>query len=172
MNDEELRLKIYDRLGLQVGSLKSESGNDWVRAEKEILDEYRSEEFEKLKKLTSIDYSTIEKNTPEYKAVISSTSPLVQNAKIIIASIQSLIFDGNKDILISLTRNQILSPEDIDLIIPKSTYLVKKYLVENQELSFSQKEKLVSLMEKSTLNYTELINKLILNTINILYYIF
>ncbi len=169
METEELRLKIYERLGLEIGSLKSESGNDWVRAEKEILEEYRNTIFEKLNELSSIDYLNIDKDSDEYCLVINSNSLLLQNSKVIIAKrddldkvdINKLILDGNKDILINLTKYQKLSSDEIDLIIPKSTYLVKNNLIENQILTSEQKEKLVSLMKESSLDYSELLNKLV-----------
>ena len=168
METEELRLKIYERLGLQIGSLKSESGNDWVRAEKEILEEYRNSIFEKLKELNSIDYLNIDKDSDEYSLVMNSNSLLLQNSKIIIAKrndltredIKKLILDGNKDILINLVKYQNLLSDEIDLIISKSTYLVKKGLIENQNLSSMQKERLKLLMLESTLDYKELLNKL------------
>ena len=33
MDEELLRKEIYNRLGVEIGSLSSESGNDWQRAE-------------------------------------------------------------------------------------------------------------------------------------------
>lgn len=146
MDSKELRIKIYERLGLEFGSLISEGGNDWVRAEKEVIEEYRQQEFEKLKDLKSIDYLTIDKNSDEFKSAINAISLIAQNYKIIIAQrsdlndedIDKLIKDGNKDILINLVRHQKLNFKQIEIIIPKSTYLCKKYLMEKQELSEEQ----------------------------------
>lgn len=142
MDEKELRIKIYERLGLEVGSLSSEGGNDWVRAEKEILEEYRQQEFEKLKNLKSIDYLTIAKDSDEFNSAINAISLIAQNYKITIAQrpdlntedIDKLIEDGNKDILINLARHQKLSEIQIDTVIPKATYLCKKYLLEKQDL--------------------------------------
>jgi hypothetical protein len=168
MNEEKLKIQIYKRLGLDFGSLTSESGNDWIRAEKEVLEEFRQKEFEELKNLKTMDYLTIEKNSDEFQAVINSPFKEIQNFKILIAQrsdlekedINKLINDGNKDILISLVKYQKLLPEQIDLIIPRSVYLVKKHLIEKQNLSNPQKKKLEVLIEKSTIDYSELLLKI------------
>jgi len=154
MNEEELRIKIYQRLGLELGSLASESGNDWARAQKEVLEEQRQKEFEKLKNLKSIDYLIISKDSNEFKLAINAVSLLAQNYKIIIAQrkdlneteINRLIKDGNKDILINLARHQKLNEKQIALIVPKSTYLCRKHLIENQKLS----EKNIELIENKS----------------------
>lgn len=36
MDEDLLRNEIYKRLGTEVGSLSSESGNDWQRAKTEV----------------------------------------------------------------------------------------------------------------------------------------
>lgn len=151
MDSTELRIKIYERLGLEFGSLSSEGGNDWVRAEKEVLEEYRQQEFEKLKDMKSVDYLTVDKNSDEFISAINTTALIAQNYKITIAQrsdlsdedIDKLIKDGNKDILINLARHQKLTEKQIEDIIPKSTYLCKKYLIENQTLDDKQKQNLI-----------------------------
>lgn len=45
MEELELRIAIYERLGLEFGCLPSESGNDWQRAKDEVLEEQRQIEF-------------------------------------------------------------------------------------------------------------------------------
>jgi len=168
MEDEKLRREIYKILGLEFGSLASESGNDWQRAKDEALEEVKKIEFEKLKTLGAIDYLTIDKKSEEFISVINSISILAQNYKIKIAQrmdlesseIMKLILDGNKDILINLAKYQTLSEEQINLIIPKSVYLVKKYLIEKQSLSFEHKELLRTEMSKSSLNYSSLIESI------------
>ena len=135
MDSTELRIKIYERLGLEFGSLSSEGGNDWVRAEKEVLEEYRQQEFEKLKDMKSVDYLTVDKNSDEFISAINTTALIAQNYKITIAQrsdlndedIDKLIKDGNKDILINLARHQKLNQKQIENIIPKSVYLCKKW---------------------------------------------
>lgn len=156
MDCTELRIKIYERLGLEFGSLSSEGGNDWVRAEKEVLEEYRQQEFEKLKDMKSVDYLNVDKNSDEFISAINTTALIAQNYKIIIAQrsdlndedIDKLIKDGNKDILINLARHQKLSQEQIEKIIPKSVYLCKKYLLEKQTLEDKQKKRLITNIKK------------------------
>lgn len=152
MDSKELRIKIYERLGLEFGSLSSEGGNDWVRAEKEVLEEYRQQEFEKLKDMKSVNYLTVDKNSDEFISVINTTALIAQNYKITIAQrsdlndedIDKLIKDGNKDILINLARHQKLNQKQIENIIPKSVYLCKIYLLEKQILSEQEKAILIS----------------------------
>lgn len=168
MNDEEVRLKIYERLGLEIGSLSSESGNDWERAKKEVLDEIKQKEFEFLSSKKSINYGTIEKNSEEYKMALKSHSILANNFKVQIAQrndlsddeVNSLLSCTDKDILINLVKYQILSPENIDLIIPNSVYLVKKYLIEKQNLTDTQKQLLKSLMLLQESLYYDLLIKI------------
>ena len=168
MNDEELRIKIYERLGLEFASLLSESGNDWQRAKNEVLEEYRQKEFEKLKNLKSTDYLTIDKDSEEFKVVLNSTFIETYNFKILLAQrndltkevIDQLLSIKDKDILINLTKFQKLTPDQIDIIIPPSVYLVKKNIIENHELNNDQKDKMIRLMKNSTLNYDNFIEKL------------
>lgn len=168
MNKEELRNKIYERLGLEIGSLISEGGNDWVRAEKEVLEEYRQKEFEKVKSINITDYLTIPKDTVEFISVLNSKSIESQRFKILLAQridlteneINKLIDDWNKDILINLARYQKLTNDQILKLIYNSTYLSKKYLIENQKLSSEQKQVLIYLMKESRLNYSDLIEKI------------
>lgn len=169
MNNEEVRVKIYEYLGLEFGSLSSESGNDWQRAEKEVFQEYKQKELEKLKSVKTTDYLSIDKQSDEFKAVLKSSFTGIQNLKYLIAGrsdletddISKLIEFGDKDVLIKLAKIQKLSSEQIDLIIPKSVYLVKKYLITNQSLTDEQKSRLIALMQESSLNYSDLINKLV-----------
>ena len=168
MENNELRIKIYEYLGLEFGSLSSESGNDWQRAEKEVLEEHKQKELEKLKNIKTTDYLSIDRQSDEFKAVLKSTITGIQNLKYLIAGrsdleiddISQLIEFGDKDVLIKLARIQKLSSEQIDLMIPKSVYLVKKYLIINQYLTDVQKNRLIASMQESSLNYSELINKL------------
>lgn len=165
MNDKELSIKVYEYLGLELGSLPSESGNDWQHAEKEILADYKQKELEKLKNIKTTDYLTIDKDSDEFKAVLKSTFTSTQNLKSLVASrndleayeINQLILTGDKDVLIRLTKNKKLTPEQIDLIIPKSVYLVKKNLILNQNITDSQKNQLLILMNSASANYSDLI---------------
>ncbi|ARU47241.1 hypothetical protein [Sulfurospirillum diekertiae] len=165
MNEEELRIKIYEYLGLEIGSLPSESGNDWQRAEKEVLEDYKQKELEKVKNIKTTDYLTIDKQSDEFKAVLKSTFVGMQNLKSLATSrndleiheINQLILTGDKDVLIGLAKNQKLTSEQIDLMIPRSVYLVKKHLITNQNLTDDQKSQLLILMNNSSLDYGDLI---------------
>lgn len=166
--DEKIRLKIYERLGLEVGSLSSESGNDWERAKKEVFDDIKQKEFELLSSKKSINYVTIEKDSEEYKMALKSNSIIANNFKVQIAQrndlsddeVNSLLSCTDKDILINLVKYQMLSPENIDLIIPKSVYLVKKYLIEQHNLTSNQKQLLKNLMLQQENLYFELLKKI------------
>lgn len=168
MNEEELKKKIYEILGLEFGSLANEGGNDWIRAKNEALEEYKQKEFEKLKSIKSTDYLNIDKKAEEFEIALNSTIIESYNFKILIAKrndlnneeIDKLILFRDKDILINLTKYQKLTLEQIDKIMPISVYLAKKNIIENQKLTLEQKDKLKNLMLESSLNYKELINKL------------
>ncbi|WP_072679530.1 hypothetical protein [Arcobacter sp. LA11] len=168
MNEEELRKKIYERLGLEFGSLVSESGNDWQRAKDEVLKEERQKEFEKLKDINPTDYLNINKDSEEFKMALNSTFIESYNLKILLAQrddliseeIDKLIFFRDKDILINLSKFQKLTIEQIDKMLPISVYLCKKNLIENQELTSEHKDKLIGLMNNSSLDYKDLIDKI------------
>ncbi|MCK9477482.1 MAG: hypothetical protein M0R46_16315 [Candidatus Muirbacterium halophilum] len=168
MDEEELRIKIYERLGLELGSLTSESGNDWIRAEKEILFEYRQEQLEKILKIDSINCTTINKDSEKFLFVLNTDLVSLDNDKLQISKrqdlsdleIKTLIKLGSKDVLINIAREQKLSDEQITMIIPKSVYLVKKYLIEDQDLSASHQESLIKLMNEHKDIYKNLIAKL------------
>ena len=165
MSEEELKRKIYERLGLEFESLSNEGGNDWVRARNEIIEENRQQEFEKLKDIKSIEYITINKDSDEFKIALNSDYLETYNLKVLISQrsdleigeIDKLITFKNKDIMINLTKFQKLSYEQIDKIIPESVYLTKKNLIENQILSKNQINILEELMNQSNLDYKDLI---------------
>ena len=121
MEEIELRVAIYERLGLEFGSLPSESGNDWQRAKDEVLEENRQIEFEKLQQLKKIDYAKVDKESDEYKTVMNSKSLQMQVFHIAISSRNDLTNDeidklfqiGNKDILINLAINHNLTESNI-----------------------------------------------------------
>lgn len=168
MDIEELRKKVYERLGLEFGSLPSESGNDWQRAKEEILQEEKQREFETLKKIGSTDYISISKESEEFKTALNSFFLESYNLKISISQrtdlineeINKLLSFKDKDILINLSKYQKLSVDQIDTIIPMSVYLVKRNLIEYQELTNDQKSKLTVLMNTSSLDYKDLIDKI------------
>lgn len=171
MNDEELRTKIYEILGLEFGSLSNEGGNDWIRAKNEALEEYKQKEFDKIKNIKSTDYLNIEKESDEFKTILNSIfietyylkSLIAQRHDLSTEEIDKLISFYDKDIIINISRNQKLTEEQIDKIIPSSVYLTKKNLVEKQNLNTDQKRKLIELMKNSSLDYKELLQKLEVN---------
>lgn len=168
MTEDELRKNIYEYLGLEIGSLSSESGNDWQRARNEVLEEAKKKEFMKLNEIKLINYQNIPKDSLEFLLAINSDLQISHSFKVSIAQrkdlnnedINKLIKCNDKDVLINLAKYQNLSEEQLDFIIPKSVYLVKKNLIENQKLNNYQKQQLIEIMTSSTLNYNELINKL------------
>lgn len=166
MEELELREKIYERLGLDLGSLSSESGNDWQKAKNEILEEKRQNDFEKIKYLNTIDYLTIDKESDDYESIINSKDMCFQVFKISISKrddlteneILELIKDGNKDILINISKNKNLKNEHINLIIENSVYLTKKSLIEYQNLTDGQRARLIEIMNNNKNIYQDLIN--------------
>ena len=100
MEEIELRVAIYERLGLEFGSLPSESGNDWQRAKDEVLEENRQIEFEKLQQLKKIDYAKVDKESDEYKTVMNSKSLQMQVFHITISSRSDLLNDDINNILV------------------------------------------------------------------------
>ncbi len=166
MEELELREKIYERLGLDFDSLSSESGNDWQKAKNEILEEKKQNDFEKIKYLNTIDYLTIDKESDDYQSIINSKDMCFQVFKISISKrddlteneILELIKDGNKDILINLSKNKNLNNEHINLIIENSVYLTKKNLIEYQDLTDGQRARLIEIMNNNKNIYQDLIN--------------
>ena len=166
MEEIELRIAIYERLGLEFGCLPSESGNDWQRAKDEVLEEQRQIEFEKLQQLKKIDYVKVDKESDEYKTVMNSKSLQMQVFYITISSRSDLSNDdinklfqiGNKDILINLAKNVNLSELNINEIIEKGTYLARKNLVNSRELTAEQKLLLLDKMKEHKNLYSDLID--------------
>ena len=166
MEEIELRVAIYERLGLEFGSLPSESGNDWQRAKDEVLEENKQIEFEKLQQLKKIDYAKVDKESDEYKTVMNSKSLQMQVFHITISSRSDLSNDdinklfqiGNKDILINLAKNVNLSELNINEIIEKGTYLARKNLVNSRELTAEQKLLLLDKMKEHKNLYSDLID--------------
>lgn len=169
MEELDLREAIYDRLGLEFGSLPSESGNDWQRAKDEVLEEKKQLEFEKLQQLKKIDYTNIDKNSEEYKIVMNSKSLQMQVFHISISSrndltnedIEKLLIIGNKDILINLAKNQNLTELNINDIIEKGTFLARKNLIEYQNLNDQQKQRMIEIMNHHKSLYNDLIESII-----------
>lgn len=155
MNEEKLRDEIYKRLGVEKGSLASESGNDWQRAKNEILEEWKQQEQQKINTENKIDYVTLNKDTNLFQTLLKDSAHNTQYFKSIIATrddlneneMQLLIETGSKEVLINLAKQPTLPSTIIDAIIVDGVYMAKKYLIEYQELSADQKNTLLSLMK-------------------------
>lgn len=170
MNEEEIRKEIYRRLGLEFGSLKEEGGNDWVRIEKEILDELRENENKKRIKSLKDSHSNLDKNSSEFKKKIRSNNVkdthfkyLISNRKDLDNEDLKLIIDAaDKDVYINIIRNYELDDELIESIIKSRNcvYLVKKYLINYQNLSRNNIDLLLSDMKKFPDIYSKLIEKI------------
>ncbi|WP_415397613.1 hypothetical protein [Sulfurimonas sp. CS5] len=168
MNEDDLRIAIYEQLGLEVGSLSSESGNDWARAQKEVLQELKEKRLEQDGSPQEINYLVISREDEAYKSILESESLLSQKFKEVITKrndlseddIFNLIATGSKEVIINLVKNQKLTSLMIDEIISGSVYLTKKNLIENQVLSDTQKILLIELMKRHESAYVDLIAKI------------
>lgn len=168
MNEDELREKIYELLGLEIGSLSSESGNDWERSKKEVLDDYRREQLKNTSHNNEINYTTINKLSKEFQFVLNSYEATLESKREDISKrtdldeneLSTLIQNSSKEILINVVRNYKLSETLIDKIIDKSVYLVVKYIIEFQSLSSSNIEKIKAIMNRNQSIYSDLLTVL------------
>lgn len=164
MNEDDLRIKIYEFLGLEKGSLSSESGNDWERAKKEVLDDYKREQSKNISEKKEINYTTIDKLSKEFQIVLNSDEVSLEHKREHISKrmdldeneISILIQNSSKEILMNLVRNYKLSEQIINSILDKSVYLVVKHILENQSLSQSNIDKLKLIMDKNKSIYSDL----------------
>lgn len=164
MNEDDLRIKIYEFLGLEKGSLSSESGNDWERAKKEVLDDYKREQSKNISEKKEINYTTIDKLSKEFQIVLNSDEVSLEHKREHISKrmdldeneISILIQNSSKEILMNLVRNYKLSEQIINSILDKSVYLIVKYILENQSLSTSNIEKIKLIMDKNKSLYSDL----------------
>lgn len=134
-DDDELRALIYERLGLEFGSLKSESGNDWVRAKAEIEAEISARLNAKLNKETPKDEQGENEILEKIKNEI-----LDENYK------SELIKSGKKDILIAIARHQDLSDLDFENMLLNAPYLCVKELSKKSNLT----PQMINLLFKKT----------------------
>lgn len=164
MNEDELREKIYEFLGLEIGSLSSESGNDWERAKKEVLDDYKREQLKNTSENTEINYTTIDKSSKEFLFVLNSNEVSLEHKREHISKrmdldeneLSILIKNSSKEILMNIVKNYKLSEQLINDILNKSVYLIVKYILENQSLSTSNIEKIKLIMDKNKSLYSDL----------------
>lgn len=175
MEELELRQKIYKRLGLEFGSLKSESGNDWVRAEKEIQEEIKEEQnkLEKEKE-KEINFLTIEKTNENFTKILNTVDNKLQNYKIELSNRTDLndeeklilINNGSKEVLTNIAKNDNLSIEIVKELLNKknSTYSVLKELSLNKNIDNESKELIIENIKNR--NNTKLYGTMLDNLIN------
>ncbi len=152
MDEDLLRDEIYKRLGVEKGSLTSESGNDWQRAKNEILEEWKAKEQQKNQNNDELDYMHLSKESTLFQTILHDTSYVKQVFKGMLATRNDLIEDemlqlaktGDKEVIIYLSRQSTLPLSVIDIIISRGTYMAKKTLVEHHTLSTEQKEVLLA----------------------------
>lgn len=164
MNADELREKIYEYLGLELGSLASESGNDWERAKKEVIDDYKREQINNISENQEINLKTIDKTSTEFNLVLNSNDAafefkrehISQRTDLNDNEISILIDNSSKEILINLTKNYKLSENLISKILDKSVYLVIKYILERQSLTEHNLLKIKTVMDRNKSLYTDL----------------
>jgi len=166
MNEDELRIKIYEYLGLEIGSLSSESGNDWQRAKKDVLIDYKQNNIDKnIDK--RYDMFSINKEDKKYIFTLNSILAEDQAAQTNIAKrqdlddleIKKLITHGSKETIFNLIKFQKLTEEHINMIIPNSVYQAKVLLISECKLTDEQKKKLIILMQKHPNTYKEFLEQ-------------
>ena len=168
MNEDELRIKIYEYLGLEIGSLSSESGNDWQRAKKDVLIDYKQNNFQDNIDQNKQDMLSINKEDVKYIFTLNSILAGDQAAQSNIAKrhdldyseIKKLISYGSKETIFNLIRFQKLTEEHINMIIPDSVYQTKILLISECKLTMEQKENLIVLMQHHPLTYKETLKKI------------
>lgn len=145
-DDDELRALIYERLGLEFGSLKSESGNDWVRAKAEVEAEISAKLNAKLNEEIPKD----EKSENEILEKIKNE---------ILDDIQKdeLIKSAKKDILIALARHQSLNDIQIENMLLNAPYLCVKELSKKPNLT----PQAINLLFKKTAKQPRLYDEII-----------
>lgn len=164
MNEDVLREKIYEFLGLEIGSLSSESGNDWERAKKEVLDDYKREQLKNISENKEINLKTIDKKSDEFQSMIKSSDVIYEHKREHISQrldlddneITILIQNSSKEILLNLVRNYQLNELQINSILDKSVYLIVKNILEKQTLTDSNIENILSIMDRNKSMYSDL----------------
>lgn len=156
MNEDELREKIYEHLGLDVGSLSSESGNDWQRAKKEVLDEFRrtslaqSQETVITAKYDDIDELIANKNLGILYQLASKD--LSED------EFQKLVDLNDKDILIRIASNTSITNLIAGELIG-TVYLVHKALLMNPSVEDDIKQRLLERLKQMPSMYQSLIEQ-------------
>ena len=122
----DLRERIYEILGLPLGSLSNEGGRDWNEAKKEAEAELR-DSFDTEVKRPMLSELSIHKVSDfhhiRFYAINSTLDSL---------TIDKFIDTNDKDIHLALIRNQKLSSSQKDNLKTNGTYLVKKILKDKE----------------------------------------
>jgi len=126
MEDEELRKKIYHLLGLPFGSLSSESGNDWQRAEQEILEDYK---LSQKKETSHNKFNRDEVMSSDFKKCLCEKIEIAKETNLTKDEIDYLFKSNDKDVILNLIRNDYLDDEQKEYILNNGTYLCKKEIL-------------------------------------------
>lgn len=157
MNEDELRIKIYERLGLEVGSLASESGNDWQRAKKEVLDDFKAESLEH--NTTSTDNDVESHNIDELIANKDLLALYQMASKRLSESdFQKLLAINDKDILIRIANNPSVTDSVAEKLIG-TVYLAHKGLLINPSVGDAIKARLLERLRQMPNMYQEMIDQ-------------
>jgi len=126
MEDEELRKKIYNLLGLPFGSLPSETGNDWQRAEQEVLEDYK---LSQKKQVSSNKFNRNEIMNSDIKKCLCEKIEIAKEDNLTKNEIDYLFKSNDKDVILNLIRNNYLDSEQKEYILNNGTYLCKKEIL-------------------------------------------
>jgi len=156
MNEDELRIKIYEYLGLEVGSLASESGNDWERAKKEVLDDARRESGAQENASTNC----VEAYSIDELIANNKLDALYQTASknLSESDFQKLVDLNDKDICIRIASNTAITDSIAEKLIG-TVYLAHKALLMNHSVGDAVKSRLLDKLKQMPSMYQELIEQ-------------
>lgn len=126
MEDEEIREKIYNLLGLPFGSLSSESGNDWQRAEQEILEDYKISQKEEV---SNNKFNRYEVMNSDFKKCLCEKIEIAKEKNLTKDEIDYLFKSNDKDVILNLIRNDCLDDKQSEYILNNGTYLCKQEIL-------------------------------------------
>lgn len=124
----DLRKRTYEILGLEIGSLSNEGGRDWNEAEAEAkveIKESNTTTKEHIKvNIKEIIYS-------KKKSDFGKKAQVAKDEKLSKEEVKQLLRCNDKDVIMDLLRFQNIEKEDIEKLRSDGTFLVKKYINEN-----------------------------------------
>lgn len=115
------REKIYKRLGLEVGRLKSESGSDWQRALSEI-----EEEEKEFNNSSILKFNISEVMNSGIKEMLCEKIEVSKQDNLTKYEIDYLFMSNDKDVILNLIRKNYLSDEQKEQVLKNGTWLCKK----------------------------------------------